>query len=66
MNPVAFSIGPLTVHWYGLLIVGGAVLGAWVSTLEARRRGEDPDHVWGLLTWLLIFGIIGARLYHAC
>lgn len=64
MNPVAFSIGPFTVHWYGLLIVGGAVLAAWVSTFEARRRGEDPEHVWGLLTWLLIFGIIGARLYH--
>lgn len=64
MNPVAFSIGPLSVHWYGLLIVGGAVLGAYVATFEARRRDEDPDHVWGLLTWVLILGIIGARLYH--
>lgn len=64
MNPVAFSIGPITVHWYGLLIVIGAVLAAYVATVEARRRGEDPEHVWNLLIWVLIFGIIGARLYH--
>lgn len=64
MNPVALSIGPVTVHWYGLLIVGGAVLAAYIATIEARRRGEDPEHVWNLLVWVLIFGIIGARLYH--
>lgn len=64
MNPILVRIGPFQVHWYGLLIVGGALLAAWLSTIEARRRGEDPEHVWNLLTWVLILGIIGARLYH--
>ena len=64
MNPTLLELGPFQVHWYGLLIVGGAVLAAWLSTLEARRRGEDHEHVWNLLTWCLILGIIGARLYH--
>lgn len=64
MNPVLISIGPFSVTWYGLLIVAGAVLGAWVATIEAKRRGEDPEHVWNVLPWLLIAGIIGARLYH--
>ncbi len=64
MNPVLLQLGPLQVHWYGLLIVGGAVLAAWLATREARRRGEDPEHVWSLLIWVMIFGIIGARLYH--
>ncbi|MEI2690422.1 MAG: prolipoprotein diacylglyceryl transferase [Anaerolineae bacterium] len=64
MNPVLISIGPFAVTWYGLLIVTGAVLGAWVATLEAKRRGEDPEHIWNVLPWLLIAGIIGARLYH--
>jgi len=64
MNPVAFRIGPLAIHWYGLLIVTGAVLAAVISTYEARRRGEDPEHVWNVLTYCLILGIIGARLYH--
>jgi phosphatidylglycerol:prolipoprotein diacylglycerol transferase len=64
MNPVLIQLGPLQVHWYGLLIVAGAVLAAWLATREAKRRGEDPEHVWSLLIWVLIFGIIGARLYH--
>ncbi len=64
MNPVIISIGPFAVTWYGLLIVIGAVVGAWVATVEAKRRGEDPEHVWNVLPWLLVAGIIGARLYH--
>lgn len=64
MNPTIFSLGPMQITWYGLLIVTGAVIAAWLSTKEAIRRGEDPEHVWSLLTWLLIFGIIGARMYH--
>ena len=64
MNPVLLQLGPLQVHWYGILIVFGAVLAAWLATREARRRGEDPEHVWNLLIWVLILGIIGARLYH--
>ena len=64
MNPVIFSIGPLQMTWYGLLIVFGAVIAAYISTFEAKRRGEDPENIWNMLAWILIFGIIGARLYH--
>ena len=64
MNPLLFQLGPFQVHWYGLLIVFGALVAAWISTIEAKRRGEDPEHVWNLLIWVLILGIIGARLYH--
>ena len=52
------------LHWYGILIVMGAILAAWLATIEARRGVVNPEHVWGLLTWVLILGIIGARLYH--
>jgi len=64
MDPTALRIGPITIYWYGLLIVTGAVLAAFLAAAEARRRGEDPEHVWNLLTWCLLLGIIGARLYH--
>jgi prolipoprotein diacylglyceryltransferase len=63
MNPVLIQLGPLQVHWYGILIVTGAVLAAWLATKEAKRRGEDPEHVWSLLIWVLIFGIIGGRRF---
>lgn len=64
MNPVIIELGPLSLHWYGVFIVGGAVAAAWVSSLYAKNAGENPDHIWNLLAWTLIVGIIGARLYH--
>lgn len=64
MNPVIFSIGPFSLHWYGVFIVGGAALGAWLASRTAARAGENPDHIWNLLAWALVVGIIGARLYH--
>jgi phosphatidylglycerol:prolipoprotein diacylglycerol transferase len=39
-------------------------LGTWLSARNAARAGENPEHVWNLLAWMLILGIIGARLYH--
>ena len=64
MNPIILQLGPFSLTWYGLFIVGGAVLAAYVSSRLAVRAGENPDHVWNLLAWTLIGGIIGARLYH--
>ena len=64
MNPVIFEIGPFSLHWYGVFIVGGAVLATWVASRYANKAGENPEHVWNMLAWALIVGIIGARLYH--
>ena len=64
MNPTIFKIGSFAPQWYGLFIVGGAVIAAWLSARLAKRSGENPDHIWNLLAWTLILGIIGARLYH--
>lgn len=64
MNPIAIKIGPFAIHWYGILIVAGALAGAFVAAREARRRGWDPEHIWNSLFLTLLLGIIGARLYH--
>ncbi len=52
------------IYWYGILIVTGALLAAYIAALEATRRGIDTDHVWNGLLVVLIVGVIGARLYH--
>jgi phosphatidylglycerol:prolipoprotein diacylglycerol transferase len=62
--PDGFFIGPIHVRFYGIILMLGAVAGAWLATREAKRRGYEPDIVWDLLTYLLIGGIIGARLWH--
>ena len=64
MDPIAFHIGSYPVYWYGIILTTGAVLGTWLASWMAKQRGDDPDHIWNMLIIVLIFGIIGARLYH--
>jgi phosphatidylglycerol:prolipoprotein diacylglycerol transferase len=59
-----FAIGPLFVHYYGIIIMVGAVLGAWLASKLAVKYGQNPDIVWDALPWLLVAGIAGARIWH--
>ncbi len=59
-----FAVGPLYIRFYGIILMLGAVAGAWLASFEARRRGQDPEIVWDLLVYLIIGGVIGARLWH--
>ena len=64
IDPVAFEIGPLQVHWYGIIIAAAALFGAALATRVARWLGEDPDHAWSMLLIVMVVAVIGARLYH--
>lgn len=58
------KIGPVTIYFYGVLIMLGALAATWLSGVEARRRKINPDIVWDMLPWLLIGGVLGARIWH--
>lgn len=62
--PTGFAIGPLYIHFYGIIIMSGALGAAYLASFEARRRGESGENIWDALTWVLIGGVIGARLWH--
>lgn len=62
--PQGFNIGPLTIRFYAILIIIGAIVGSWLAARQAKKHGEDSELVLDLLPWLLIGGIIGARLWH--
>jgi len=61
--PIPF-FGPLTIHFYGVIIIIGALAAAWLASVEAKRRGQSSETVWDALLWILLGGIIGARLWH--
>ncbi len=56
-------IANLQVRYYGIIVVVALLAGAYVASLLAARGGRDPDHIWGGLTWAIVPGIIGARLW---
>ncbi len=61
---VLFQIGPVAVYWYGVLIVTGTLLAAWLAAQQAQRAGDDPEHIWDALLLCLFMGVLGGRLYH--
>lgn len=61
---MGIQIGQITIYYYGIIIMLGAIAAAWLAAVEARRKGESSEIVWDGLVWVLIGGIIGARLWH--
>ena len=61
---MGIDIGPLTIRFYGIILMLGTVAGTLLAVRGAKRRGQDPELVWDGLVWVLIGGIIGARLWH--
>jgi phosphatidylglycerol:prolipoprotein diacylglycerol transferase len=57
-------ISSLTIHLYGIVIMLGVVAGAFLARREANRHGQNGELVWDMLIWILIAGIIGARIWH--
>jgi len=61
---VAFHLGPLTVHWYGVLVALGFLAGLWTASRRALREGIAPEKVLDLGPWLIAGTIIGARIFY--
>jgi phosphatidylglycerol:prolipoprotein diacylglycerol transferase len=64
VDPVIVQVGPLTLRWYGVLIMSGILLATWVASRYVARHGENPETIWDLLMVALIPVLIGARLYY--
>ena len=64
IDPVAFEIGPLQLHWYGIIIASAVLIAAMLGTRVASWLGEDPEHGWSMLLPVVIFAVLGARIYH--
>jgi phosphatidylglycerol---prolipoprotein diacylglyceryl transferase len=64
LSPMLFHLGGLALGWYGLLIALGVAVGTVVAARQAHWRGLTPDHIYDMALWLIIAGIVGARLFH--
>jgi len=64
IDRAGIHFGTLTLTFFGLMLVAGLVAGGYLSMVAAQRRGQDPDHVIDGLTWAILGGLVGARLFH--
>lgn len=64
LNPIAFNLGGIQVHWYGIIIASAVVLATILAVQEAKRRRIDPDSIYDLILWALPVAITTARMYY--
>lgn len=64
IDHLGIHIGGLHLRFYAMALLAGILSAAMLIAYRARRAGEDPDHVWNGLVWVVLAGIVGARLYH--
>jgi len=60
----ALRLGPVQLHFYGLMIAVGVVLGATFADRRWVQRGGTQGEIGRLAVWAVPGGVIGARLYH--
>lgn len=64
IDPIAFSIGPISVRYYGLIFSSGFIIGYFIMQFFFRRAKKNPEILDKLLVYLFLGTIIGARLGH--
>src|SRR5258708_27958581 len=56
------SIGPLTLHTYGVLLAIAFITGLWVASRQAKAAGLEPARVTDMAVYVLIAGLVGAKV----
>ncbi len=65
INPVAISLGPIQVHWYGLAYLVGIGLAWWLARQRADRLGLTKDQIGDLTFYAAVGVILGGRFGYA-
>ena len=63
-SSIALEMGPLTIRWYGILIVSGMILAVLIAIWGAKRRRFNIDELLNMVLIAIPSGIIGARIYY--
>lgn len=64
INPVAIRLGNMTINWYTIIVMLAIVAAVVIAIIEAKRKGISQDDMLALAPWVIVGGLIGARLFH--
>ena len=64
INPVILQIGSYELRWYGIAIALAVVTAVLIGARRAKKRGIAADEIYFLAPWVLLGGLVGARLFH--
>ncbi len=62
IDPVAIRIGPVAIHWYGIMYAAAFAIGWWLLQRRRQRRGLTPEQVGDLVFACILGVVLGGRL----
>lgn len=57
-------LGPIPLRAYGIIIATGMLIAVYLTRKRYEARGGDPEVVYDVALFAIVFGVLGARLYH--
>ncbi len=64
INPILFNIHPITIRWYGLFLGFGVIISILLIENIFRQKKLPTQDAYSLSLWMIIGGLLGARLGH--
>jgi len=64
IDPAVFTLGGIVLTWHGLFTIIAVILGVYLMVRWGRAKGLVTDEVLAATVWVILGGIIGARLVH--
>jgi phosphatidylglycerol:prolipoprotein diacylglycerol transferase len=56
------NLGPIPIHWFGILVATGVLVGIWIARRRAKFMGVDPVKLESLINWMLLTGFISSHV----
>jgi phosphatidylglycerol---prolipoprotein diacylglyceryl transferase len=64
IDPMAISVGHFHLNWYSLIVILAIITAVGLALWEGKRKGFSSESILSLAPWVIVGGIIGARLFH--
>ena len=64
MHPEFVRLGPLTIHWYGVMLALAFLAGLWTAGRRAPLTGVAGEKIADTGFWLLVGAVVGARVFY--
>ncbi len=64
MDKIAIDLGFITIYWYSIMVMLGAIIAFYLIKKESIKKEINQDFITNLIFYTFIFGIIGARIYY--
>ncbi len=64
MHPILFTIGPITIYSYGVMLALAVLVSTYLLSLDAAHYNISRETAYDLVFWCMLWGIIGARIFY--